>query len=117
MTWRRGFRWAFWLLTVAVFTVAVAPLGEGGPPGSDKVEHFLAFLALTIGAGLAYPRAPLWRLAAILIAYGGLIEIIQGLPFVGRDCSVWDWLTDIAGVVAGAAVLTLSRLRARTHVS
>jgi VanZ family protein len=117
MTWRRGLQWGIWLLAGVVFIIAVAPIPEGGPPGSDKVEHFLAFVVLTLGAGLAYPRTPLWLPAAMLIAYGGLIELVQGLPFVGRDCSLWDWLTDIAGVMAGVAVLALSRLRARMRVS
>ena len=44
--------------------------------------------------------------------YGGLIEILQGLPMVGRDRDLVDWLTDIAAIACALAPLALSRLRA-----
>lgn len=107
---------AYWLVVVAVFAGAVAPIHEGGPPGSDKVEHFAVFAALMAGAGLIYRRQPLWRAALLLLLYGGLIEIVQGLPMVGRDRDLMDWLADGLGVACATAALTLWGLRARRGV-
>lgn len=111
--WRRALRLLYWAAVVAVFVLAVAPINEVGPPGSDKFEHFGAFLALGIGAGVVYPRPPLWLIGALLVAYGGGIELIQALPFVHRDCSLFDWASDIGGVVTSAILMSLSGLRAR----
>jgi hypothetical protein len=111
---RRGIIQAvYWVLVAFVFVAAVAPIDEGGPPGSDKLEHFAAFVVLMLGAGWVWPGQRLWKAGVLLILYGGVIELVQGLPIVGRDCDLMDWLTDFAAVAAGAVVLTLSRLRAR----
>ena len=114
--WRRALRLGYWAVVIAVFVVAVAPINDVGPPGSDKFEHFFAFLALGVGAGVLYGQSPLWLIGALLIAYGGGIELVQGLPFVHRDCSLFDWLTDIGGVAGSAVLLLLSGLRARARL-
>lgn len=66
---------------------------------ADKIYHALAF------AGLALPIAtlrPNWLFVAVPVyaAFGGLIEIIQ--PFVGRDCSLADWVADLTGIGLGS---------------
>ena len=33
-----------------------------------------------------------------LSIFGGGIELVQGLPFVGRDCDLYDWLADMSAV-------------------
>ena len=114
--WRRGLLVIYWAVVLVVFYLAVAPIHDVGPPGSDKFEHFGAFLALALGAGVLYARTPIWLSAALVIAYGGAIELIQGLPFVHRDCSLYDWLADIGGVTASAILLSLSGLRARARL-
>lgn len=114
VNWPSCLRWGYGLLVIAVFVIAVTPLlPDTGPEGSDKLNHIAAFLVLTAGAGLIFPKAPLWRSAALLAAYGALIEIVQGLPFVGRDRSLADWLTDCAAIAVAVIPLALSRLRAR----
>ena len=98
-------------LTAAIGYVTLAPVSDSGVPGSDKLHHALAFLALALPLSFARPRLTLWiTLAAI--AYGGAIELIQ--PYVGRDRDFFDFLADAAGAVSGAAVgAALSRLRNR----
>ena len=66
-----------------------------------------------MGAAILYPRRPLWLAAVLVSAYGGAIELIQALPFINRDCSVFDFLADVAGAVAAVSPLYLSGLRAR----
>ncbi|HET9160546.1 MAG TPA: hypothetical protein VFN88_08035 [Caulobacteraceae bacterium] len=107
-------RWVFWALALAVLVATCAPIPEpSGPQGSDKYEHFAAFYALALAAAVAYPRSPLWLTALLVSAYGGLIELIQALPFVHRDCNLYDFLADAAGAVAATAPLYVSGLRAR----
>ncbi len=87
---------------IAVLTLTPIPAPPLGPvENSDKVYHVLAF------AGLAFPVAflrPGWMLVALPIqaAFGGLIEIIQ--PFVGRDCSLADWIADLIGLGLGVVI-------------
>ena len=73
---------------------------------SDKVLHILAFLSLTVWFSGQYPRAAYWRIAAGLIAFGALIEVLQGLTDY-RDAE-WLVLTaDGIGIVIGLAVAIL----------
>jgi VanZ family protein len=68
------------------------------PFRSDHIMHATTFLALTfLGAWL---WAPVVLFAGIMIAAGGLLELMQG-P-VGREMSIGDWFASSAGVVIGA---------------
>ncbi len=77
----------------------------------DKAEHFLAFYALAILGAAAFPRWNALWIAAPLLALGGLIEIVQALPIVGRDSDIHDWYADTIGVVFALAPLLLARWR------
>jgi hypothetical protein len=112
--WRSGS-----LLSRAVFATAVlvsmvmlfAPPSDvpSGPEGSDKVVHALMFAVLLIVG--AYARLPLVVIVPVLIAYGGVAEIVQGL--IGRDADFWDWVCDSCGVAIGVAVAAVVRSRHR----
>ena len=102
-------------LTVAVTTaITIAMLWplEAPPPapeGSDKILHFIAFVAL------AFPlaRAGRFRLIPVLIgasAFGGLIELIQ--PTFNRSADLNDWVADTLGVLIGIGLgLAYRRVR------
>jgi len=64
----------------------------------DKAKHFLVFYVLTALAITALPASRFWRIGAVLLAFGGSIEILQGL--VGRDASWGDLLADACGICA-----------------
>ena len=90
------------------------------PPGSgrhlfpwDKADHFSSFLAITTAAIVAFPRLPLVWIAIAVSASGGAIELIQGLPGVGRDCDVWDWVAENAAIGAVIALVIAVELRRR----
>jgi VanZ family protein len=80
--------------------------------GFDKIQHLIAYLALTAAAAWWFPLKQ-WRdhplrtaLALICIgsAYGAVDEVHQ--YFVpGRDCNIWDWIADTLGAVMGAAFM------------
>ena len=60
-----------------------------------------------LGLG-AFGRKNVVALALALAAIGGLIEVLQGSSFVGRDAELLDWIADLAGI---AIVLPWMRLR------
>jgi VanZ family protein len=82
--------------------------------GWDKLQHFLAYGALGVAAGL-WASPVFWKrrhaLALLLTtlagsAYGAIDEFHQ--YFVpGRDCNVWDWIADTLGAFLGALAIML----------
>lgn len=99
-------------LAVTLFK-AFAPAHDGGSGlfPWDKADHFSAFFVLTGLAMVALPRQPLWRIAAAMSALGAAIELIQGLPFVGRDCDFWDWVAEMVAISAVYAVVLAAKMR------
>lgn len=73
----------------------------------DKAEHFIAFYGLTGLAAAAFPKRHLIIIAALLSAFGALIEFVQGLPMVHRDRDFWDWVADTLAIVAALAPMLL----------
>jgi len=75
---------------------------------SDKSLHFLAYLILTflIWSAVSGDRKVQWRRAApwlvlfVIVVYGILDEWLQSYV-AGRSCDVRDFLTDLAGALAG----------------
>ncbi|WP_333607784.1 VanZ family protein [Arsukibacterium sp.] len=64
----------------------------------DKLAHFGIFAVLAWLTWKGF-RPPFYWAVAILSLYGGLIELAQHY-FTRRQGDVWDWLADIAGVLA-----------------
>ena len=67
------------------------------PPGVDKLVHASLFAALALtGRWAGVSRVVL---AAVLVLYGAVSEVIQGM--IGRDAAVGDWLADVVGLLLG----------------
>ena len=100
------------MLAVVFSYLALTPV----PPsvidtGWDKLNHVLAFSALAFSAQMAWRpmRRGRWWLLIGLLAFGGLIEVLQlGVP--GRLAEWADLLADGAGIGIGASMAAL-RLR------
>lgn len=107
-------RTIFWVgLVVALgFALNPHPPHIPGEP-SDKVEHILAFLALTGFAILAYPRARLLPLALAMSGFGALIEFLQMIPALHRSSELLDWVADTAAILSVVVLATFFRRRAR----
>lgn len=74
--------------------------------GSDKLYHLVAYLSVTFP--VAYMRPPYWkRISMLLIAMGGIIELIQ--PYVTRSREFSDFVANSLGVLLGIAVAALCR--------
>jgi VanZ family protein len=105
---RRALRISFFAGLFALLCGTLAPVAIRVPLLSDKIEHFLAFLVLALLGLGAFGRKNVVALALALAAIGGLIEVLQGSSFVGRDAELLDWIADLAGI---AIVLPWMRLR------
>jgi VanZ family protein len=94
-------------LGLAVFAAATAfTLYAALAPGDDtkglipwdKAKHFIVFYGLTFLATLALPKSRFWKIGLVLLGFGIGIEILQGLPIIGRDADIFDVVADTCGV-------------------
>lgn len=110
------------LLSAARLSLAAASLviayGAFAPPGRapslmpwDKAEHFTAFFGLMALSLVSFPKTSIWRLAALLTAVGGLVELVQGLPMVHRDCDWKDWAAEVLGLCAVIGIIVAAKVR------
>lgn len=109
---RRSYiRWAFSLCLAVGLAVALMPPQTLVPPtGWDKANHAMAFAVLAMLGCAAYPgrRAPV---LLGLLAYGGAIELLQGLTGY-RSAEVLDVVADGVGLFFG---WTFTRLSSRAR--
>ncbi len=109
-------RVAFWpvLAIAAYMAFAPQPPDVGIARFGDKFQHVLAFAILSVIAQLGFTATPRWRIAERLSFLGALIEVVQAIPALKRDCDIKDWIADtLAIVVVTAAFVWADRARAR----
>jgi F0F1-type ATP synthase membrane subunit a len=111
---RRWIRIAFWATAVFAFAMAIDPHPPQipGEPG-DKVEHMLAFATLAALAAAGWPERRYAALALALSYFGAIIEIVQAIPALHRDCDIMDWVADTAALSLVLALASLVRRAAR----
>jgi len=85
-------------LGLLIAFLTLAPVSGKNVPGSDKLHHLLAFMALAFPLPFARPSLVLPVILGVS-AYGGLIEIIQ--PFFGRNADWGDFVADFIGASLG----------------
>ena len=102
----RAARLMFFAALASVLYFAWTP----APPdliGNDKSQHMLAFVLLTILFRTGFPRLG-WRGPLIWMgALGALIEFVQAIPVLHRDCDIYDWFADMGAVVIGLVAVGL----------
>lgn len=102
----------FWFALATTLIFAWTP----HPPqllSNDKSQHELAFVVLTILGSLAFPALRLSVLAVALAVIGGVIELVQAIPAIHRDCDIYDWYADIEAILVGLIVIQILRLAFR----
>ncbi|MGY2005320.1 VanZ family protein [Blastococcus sp. SYSU DS1024] len=106
-------RVAFGLVLVASLVVLFLPASgvPTAPPGTDKAVHLALFAVLAATGRWAGVGTP--RLAAGLVAYAVVSELVQGIAPLGRSASVADGAADLAGVAVGLALWGWRARRAR----
>jgi len=102
------FRICFFALWAGALFMALTPKPPHLPIDrfGDKLEHILAFSALTFFARLSFRAASDRRILERMSFAGALIEVVQSIPALHRDCDWRDWLADTLAV---AAVLLVMR--------
>jgi glycopeptide antibiotics resistance protein len=98
-------RTGFVLALVVVFALAMLPLPATITVVSyqDKIEHCLAFLALTL-LGLAGWRGRTVQIAGGLVLYGAVIELTQHWLTIHRVGDPLDVLANSVGVALGTGI-------------
>ncbi len=82
----------------------------------DKFQHALAFSTLTLLASASFPDATPLRIGERLSFLGALIEVLQAMPAIHRDCDVFDWLTDTTAIVVVLVLIDVTRRMMRRRV-
>ena len=97
-------------LTIAILFVAAVLLLTHLPQevmperlqisGLDKIEHVLAYGAITILFVVSFRVCPSLLLAAVLFFAISVVDAVDELtqPLVNRVASPFDWLADIVGI-------------------
>jgi VanZ family protein len=88
------------------FVLAVVP-SPPVLPVSDKLQHAAAFLLLAGLGRWAYPETRKRTLLLGLAGFGAFIEVVQALPFVGRDSDPLDWVADVSAALAVFVIIAL----------
>ena len=96
------------LVSLAVLFAPGADV-PSAPPGVDKVVHLTLFLVLALAGRWAGVRPV--PLAVLLLVYGAVSEVVQGVTALQRSGSVVDWFADAAGIGLGLLVWALAESR------
>ena len=107
---------AFFGTAAAVAVLALYPRLQLPEPAltrgwTDLLEHGLAFLVLSVLAGLLW--RPLWRVAGSLALAAAAIELLQ-IAIPGREVSAADLAAGLAGLALGLAAIALLARRHQT---
>lgn len=103
------------VLAACIGVLSLAPPTEG--PGfflfsfevSDKVQHFIAYLALTGPLGVTLgPRRTIHAIV-IAVGYGICLELAQAFTTDDRQGSTLDALANAGGAALGAVIVRLAR--------
>jgi len=94
----------------AIFVLAHVPIPQLVRKAgvSDKIIHFIAYLALVFllwfvispDRKVSWRRAAVWWVLLVTVWYGVVDEVLQGFV-AGRSCDVRDFFADLAGVATG----------------
>jgi len=93
------------LIASAITVTSLLPARDLPALGiSDKVEHAVAYLLLAFWFASVMARRDFVYLVLALLAFGGGIEIAQGLMGLGREADLLDLAADGVGIVAGVVL-------------
>jgi VanZ family protein len=106
-----------WICVIGLAVASWTPGQEMIRTGfNTRLEHTVAYLIAGIATIIAYPRKPIWSIAAILCAYAGILELGQ-MYIPGRHAAVLDWIASTSGVLcASLAVFFFQGRRVRMKI-
>ena len=101
------------LILAVVFAVTMALLPK--PPHmpidqfGDKFGHMLAVAMMALLAALSFPTARLFRIGERLSFLGAMIEVLQSIPSLHRDCDIHDWIADTLAITVVLVLVSFAR--------
>ena len=101
---------------VLAVTLALLPHPPQLIEVNDKSQHMLAFAVLAALAAFSYPAASLLRIGERLSFLGALIEVMQALPSLHRDCDIRDWIADTVAITVILLLVWSARRRTRAAI-
>jgi VanZ family protein len=92
-------------MVLSVLVLSLIPIEVNLGEGSDKLEHFVAYGAMSFWFGLLYVQRR-WQLGFALgfVLMGVAVEYLQGMTDY-RDFEVGDMVADALGAFLGFALL------------
>ena len=79
----------------------------------DKAEHAISFGGMALLARLGFRKMPDWLILERLSFLGAMVEVVQAIPSLHRDCDWHDGLADSIGVALSLGLIRVLRLRER----
>ena len=117
--WRQALLWAAVVLVLTLMPGSDLPTwGWADAIQLDKLVHAGLFGVQTVLLGRAWtsgeggrsaPPSPFALAVLATIAFGGFIEVMQGLMAMGRHADFADLLADSVGALAGLVFLRRSK--------
>lgn len=106
-----GFKIALALAIVLAMTMALLPKPPHLPIDQfgDKVQHMLAFATLAALASFAYPAARGAKVLERLSFLGAMVEVLQSIPALHRDCDIRDWVADTIAIALVVGIIAVVR--------
>ena len=71
------------------------------------IEHATAYAGTALLIGLGYPAWGWRRIAAVLVIYAGVLELLQNFS-PGRHPAILDWLSSSIGAMIGLAFVHMT---------
>ena len=97
------------LACLILLVMCVLPSEDLPDPGTgDRIEHTIAWLVLTLTGYLLAPRR-LFAIPLFALAYGVVLEVLQGVAPTGRHSDVRDFFADALGVGLGVLIFLAIR--------
>ena len=104
---KRPLLWSgLWMLAIAVVVIGSLLPAKDLPSVqvNDKIEHFVAYAALSAGAVQLFARRLSWGFVCVLLVLMGIgIEYLQAQMALGRMLDRNDALANTIGVLLGLA--------------
>ncbi len=105
---RLPLRFGVGVYSLFIVWASLRPAGTGGAiPHLDKLLHLLVYAFLAFGMALAWSKLSKMKVFWACVAFGGIMELAQGLIGVGRMASLWDGLANSLGAALGVYIASL----------
>lgn len=106
-------RWLGASCFIIVVALALAPSGTLPKPAVleyDKLNHALAFAALSGLFAIGWPSWPRWFIAVTFFSVGVAIELLQSVELINREFYWLDVAANAVGIAIGLGLAGTSRL-------